>query len=871
MMFLLARRYWCLIIVGCAFFTLCDTTWGGDISSSGDPDGPRIFILSSSGGCLSPSGTNGHDAARVDPSTLDFDHILTLKGVAGDVLWSTDRPEHRAGTKNMEDWVSVQWPLFHGKNPANAVLDTTIDLQGGKESLCLTVKNPRYDSSGHTLTFDAAILNSTLKDGLTAPVDMTEIKMTIVDKNKNDRTTGWSFVHTAREASFETTGRAGVYRLHLDGIQEKAFYMSRSPDHKAYGTPLVLFVRSWNDRFCDFPPNATLTSHGPDGSLKTDYIILSAPQYDEAVQRLTFTARLRFGSAHAVESLSSPTLIIEAASTRTCESGSRNRLIICNNCGEDVWMYFTPPGLLPEQWDFWLQYGEKRYLNPNVPSAGFKVRTILPTGDTQEFCIPDKGAPSGNFSFYIGCDPDKDNSQEWGDCVIGSRPGFDLIGVNTLFEPTFGCKYGDPAACALNTATSPYTPLSQVDWYDISAVDGFTLPLRVEVTNPDGLGCNRTFTDAGMLDLASCPCESNRSLYSTNAEQQAVIEQGIALLTTDNRGQRACPSPCKWFSSSTLGSPNNPVQMTQGETDPPVNTSCYYCCGNKCFKAADASDCDCPGCGGTQCVQGPERPAAEGGGAFPVSRTEFVRRLKEMGYRGYTWAYDDSEGLMNCASGYSIVKVTLCPLGVGDIPYDVNRKWTFTDGQCTPGSSGSYSSLFECQKANMKYSCITQQIDADKSPPGPIYKYCQVDPDGRMTYNQCQWMCRDSGFLNLPWVDILLDNDQENDGMPDDWEVANGLNPNVNDADLDPDGDGLTNLQEYQNGTNPQEADTDWDGMPDGWEAQNGLNPKVNDCNGDLDQDGWTNCEEYRFGTDPRNSQSHPSRALPFMFLLVDE
>ena len=68
--------------------------------------------------------------------------------------------------------------------------------------------------------------------------------------------------------------------------------------------------------------------------------------------------------------------------------------------------------------------------------------------------------------------------------------------------------------------------------------------------------------------------------------------------------------------------------------------------------------------------------------------------------------------------------------------------------------------------------------------------------------------------------------DADADGMPDDWEILYGFNPNdPTDAVLDPDGDGLSNLEEFQLGTNPRLADTDGDGIRDGLEVETESDP----------------------------------------------
>ena len=52
--------------------------------------------------------------------------------------------------------------------------------------------------------------------------------------------------------------------------------------------------------------------------------------------------------------------------------------------------------------------------------------------------------------------------------------------------------------------------------------------------------------------------------------------------------------------------------------------------------------------------------------------------------------------------------------------------------------------------------------------------------------------------------------DSDGDGMPDDWEIANGLNPNdPSDANSDINGDGYTNIEKYINGIDTKKR-VDW-------------------------------------------------------------
>ena len=110
------------------------------------------------------------------------------------------------------------------------------------------------------------------------------------------------------------------------------------------------------------------------------------------------------------------------------------------------------------------------------------------------------------------------------------------------------------------------------------------------------------------------------------------------------------------------------------------------------------------------------------------------------------------------------------------------------------------------------------------------------------------------------------DKDTDDGGAWDGWEVYYGFNPrNATDDSVDNDGDMLMNSLEFYWDTDPFDSDSDQDGMPDGWEDTYsdrgvdgcGLDPTDgSDKFDDPDNDGSDNLREYNEGTNPCDADS---------------
>ena len=195
------------------------------------------------------------------------------------------------------------------------------------------------------------------------------------------------------------------------------------------------------------------------------------------------------------------------------------------------------------------------------------------------------------------------------------------------------------------------------------------------------------------------------------------------------------------------------------------------------------------------------------------------------------------------------------------------------EGRATGGSSDNWIGLIDevrissVARSPNDFLFVATDSDGDGLPDSWEMMYFSSlsqgatnDPDTDLFSNLQEYQ----GGSN-PTNHLSTPNDTDADGLPDVWENTYFSSLAYGPAD-DPDHDGFTNLQEFQAGTNPNNAasnpnDTDADGLPDAWEQQyfSSLDQGPSD---DPDGDGYNNLEEYQGGSLPDDVTSLPATAL---------
>ena len=172
----------------------------------------------------------------------------------------------------------------------------------------------------------------------------------------------------------------------------------------------------------------------------------------------------------------------------------------------------------------------------------------------------------------------------------------------------------------------------------------------------------------------------------------------------------------------------------------------------------------------------------------------------------------------------------------------------------TGGMSRDGSSMYFAQNATISNSIITGKVDRYSNATFVAHNNCtsnawnaygtnNLSEDPRLTkdgylksnspcinagaditciQNDLDGVARISGSIDIGCFEF---NDSDSDGIPDNIEIAAGLNPSLDDASGDFDNDGIKNIDEYFLGSKINYADSDGDGINDKNELSLGYDP----------------------------------------------
>ncbi|NDV27651.1 thaumatin family protein [Desulfovibrio sp. JC010] len=439
------------------------------------------------------------------------------------------------------------------------------------------------------------------------------------------------------------------------------------------------------------------------------------------------------------------------------------RITITNNCADDAYIVITPPTAKKDYekpnlklWKMVAQNAsmQEMYANPNDLSSALMFRKKLDSGKTMYLAAPKGGIASGNIGVLLNCQQDPTGIGWPGNCTMGAVPGTPSTGVGTILEYSAGCTYTSEKdrkdKCTINPSSKLNQCLDGSDYYDLSMVNGYSVPMSVKISTDKKYECNVTEIN-GVADLYDCPRESDKTISANGTyvkpynNPQLTQPNGIGLHISNNaavEGRAACITPAQWLNAGgqhpkntqTVALGKNPVELNE------LTIADWYAC-NGIPKGQDSgipAECQGPGCGGPQCSVGPDGEIASynednliRGKGIPY--TNYVKYLKHIGVDAYAWQFNDDASTLLCKKAGVPIHLTLCPGPEGIKPYQKPYKkqtWTFYDNQCLPAKdkSGKYKTLLDCMQQHYSYTC--QQEEVKKiGPKGTVYSaklnYCK--------------------------------------------------------------------------------------------------------------------------------------------------
>jgi hypothetical protein len=277
------------------------------------------------------------------------------------------------------------------------------------------------------------------------------------------------------------------------------------------------------------------------------------------------------------------------------------RLRVINRCSEPIWMAHND--------------------RPGVDEQNIR----LAQGELHDYAIPAAGVGSVRFWPKLGCDG-SGHSCRIGDtgegggapCNGGCQPPID-----SKFEISFAPENG-----------------SEITFYNLSLVDGYTLPFTVR---PLGTGAETgscVTSDCSGLVLDACPQHETLG----GGSFPAFNDVDLRAHNPANAGQIiGCMSPCKRWNYSP------PFGLSQPESQDP---GLHMCCPTPID----------PGTGNCTAANGCISPDQCRATSDPVSvnHTDYVAAIHSLCPSAYSYSYDDVQGLHACPAKAQF-EVTFCP------------------------------------------------------------------------------------------------------------------------------------------------------------------------------------------------------------------